>query len=101
MYEPKITLKERDGYISIWVNMPNGEIYNIWDLERKDINKKVMKCIASSFTRGFEAVIMLINELTQTSCNDVSIANLPEINMKIEKEPTKKKIKKENKKGQI
>lgn len=56
MYEPKFSFGEMRGdKKSLWVEMPNGELYNIWDVIPEQISDDVLKAIMSSFTRGIEA----------------------------------------------
>ena len=41
MYAPKITLLKRGRRIAIWVSMPNGQKYNIGDLKKDALPKKL------------------------------------------------------------
>ena len=85
-YYPKIKLKKREDKISIWVNMPNGEDYNIWDLKESEINDQVIKCIASSFDRGIKAMKMMIDSIRENI-----ILSFPEYDMKLKEDMTKKR----------
>ena len=60
-YIPTITTTERNSRVAIWVNMPNGETYNIWDLPTVD--NEIKKAVASAFERGISAARMLYAEV--------------------------------------
>jgi hypothetical protein len=36
--------------------MPDGQLYNIWDLSPTEATDNVLKAIAAAFTRGVEAL---------------------------------------------
>lgn len=48
----KIIKRERNGKVSLWVMMPNGEEWNIWDLDKKAYTKDVKSAIESAFELG-------------------------------------------------
>jgi hypothetical protein len=52
-YQPKFKKYERDGRVSLWVVMPNGEEWNIWDID--ETNSRVESAVISAFERGFSA----------------------------------------------
>lgn len=54
-YRPKLFTTERDGKVAIWIKMPGGESFNVWDLDKKVVTQQVMKAIASAFERGYLA----------------------------------------------
>lgn len=67
MYDPKFSTTERKGKFAIWVTMPNGEKYNIWDLDPRVFGKfspDVCAAIQIAFTRGFEACNMLHRQVS-------------------------------------
>lgn len=60
-YVPEFYTKIRDKKLSIWVIMPNGESYNIWDQKnKKKLSKQEQDSIITAFCRGLEAAKMLI-----------------------------------------
>lgn len=54
-YTPDFKLESRNGATALWVTMPNGEWFNIWDLYEKEITPDVLSAIKSAFYRGVEA----------------------------------------------
>ena len=62
-YEPKFTMSPRETRgkktIALWVEMPNGEKFNIWDLPKVP-NEDVQHALQSAFSRGFDAAKMLV-----------------------------------------
>jgi hypothetical protein len=75
-YNPIVTMTKRDAKIAVWVNMPSGDKYNIWDLEDKECSVTVINAIASAFERGMLAQKQMINQAMQTS--------FPSVNTKVE-----------------
>lgn len=59
-YRPKLITTDRDGKIAVWIKMPGGESYNIWDLDKKVVTPDVLKAIMSSFERGYLAHVSLV-----------------------------------------
>jgi hypothetical protein len=61
MYKPVFSVTKRDGAIAVWVTMPNGEKWNIWDVNPKTFKdaKETYDAIQASFERGFEACAMI------------------------------------------
>lgn len=62
-YEPKFTMKPRERRgektIALWVEMPNGEKFNIWDLPKVP-TEDMQQALQSAFSRGFDAAKMLV-----------------------------------------
>lgn len=63
-YQPKFTKTKRDGKVALWVEMPNGDSYNIEDLPKKLAdNPDVLSAVMSAFYRGGRAYKMLSDKL--------------------------------------
>jgi hypothetical protein len=54
-YRPEFSTTRRDGKVALWVKLPNGELYNIWDLSESELTHDVEKAIICSFERGMMA----------------------------------------------
>lgn len=54
-YIPEFKLESRNGATALWVTMPNGAWFNIWDLSSNNVNPEVLSAIKMSFYRGLEA----------------------------------------------
>lgn len=54
-YTPEFKLEPRNGAVALWVTMPNGEWFNIWDLYENEITSDVLSAVKSAFYRGVEA----------------------------------------------
>lgn len=52
-YKPEFKKYERDGKVSLWVTMPNGQDWNIWDIA--ETNPWIESAVISAFDRGFQA----------------------------------------------
>lgn len=65
-YEPKFIVTERNGKLALWVKMPNGRQYNIWDVTKSEATEDVLKTIESAFSRGMEAYSMIASHLLFT-----------------------------------
>ena len=65
MYNPKFYTTERNGELALWVEMPNGESYNIYDVS-KDLfdNSNFQRAIVFAFERGYTAARMEIEKKT-------------------------------------
>lgn len=75
-YEPQFTKKDRDGQLSLWVEMPDGGEWNIYDIEYEYDNPKVMNAIIHAFELGMKANEMMINYVT---CYVSSLAKFKEV----------------------
>lgn len=51
--------KERTSY---WVQMPNGDNYNIWDISKKNSTQEVEDALVSAFERGMIAYRMMVQD---------------------------------------
>ena len=60
-YIPTITTTKRNGRVALRVNMPDGELHNIWDLPTVD--KEIKKTVAAAFRLGILAARMLYAEV--------------------------------------
>jgi hypothetical protein len=58
-YTPEFTKWKRDGKTSLWVKMPNGGTYNIWDVAKT--SPETEAAIISAFERGFVAFRMIVD----------------------------------------
>ena len=69
MYTPKFFLGElRTGQKSpkvekqsLWVEMPDGEQYNIWDVLPQELSDDVLSAIKHAFHLGMDAHRIMIN----------------------------------------
>ena len=43
MYNPKFYTTERNGELALWVEMPNGESYNIYDVSKDFLYTRIEK----------------------------------------------------------
>jgi hypothetical protein len=57
-YKPEFSRRDRNGKISLWVKMPDGDIWNIWDLP-KGISRDGELALMHSFELGFRAAISM------------------------------------------
>jgi len=56
MYQPKFTMTSRRGQKALWVKMPSGDEFNIYDLENEDIEKESIRtAIIHAFELGWKA----------------------------------------------
>ena len=65
MYTPFLTFVKRKekackGSVGIWITMPDGENWSIWDLSEKELTTNVMHAIAHAFERGMLAHKLLV-----------------------------------------
>lgn len=69
-YRPKLKIKQRPSrecsfeddrfdYKSLWINMPDGEDWNIGDMPKEDITLPVRLAIKHAFELGFQARVQL------------------------------------------
>lgn len=61
-YRPIISATERNGELALWINMPNGLLYNIWDMPRDDA-RKYISAIRHAFELGAESMKQQISEI--------------------------------------
>jgi hypothetical protein len=63
----KITFstQQRDGKISIWVQMDGHPPLNVWDLEPDEATKHVLKAIESAWERGWRMAKNSMNDAMQ------------------------------------
>jgi hypothetical protein len=48
----KIMQEKRNKLISLWIEMPNNEKWNLWDLKQEEITTNVIDCIGSAYELG-------------------------------------------------
>lgn len=61
-YRPTITTTERNGKLAIWINLPDGRQYNVWDMPREDA-LLYMKAIRRAFELGAESIKQQLSEV--------------------------------------
>jgi hypothetical protein len=57
-YQPKITTTKRDGKTALWVNLPDGNEYNLGDVDKT--SPELLKTAAYAFECGWEAQRMWV-----------------------------------------
>ncbi len=79
-YTPRFTRRLRDetGNISLWVTMPSGGDFNIWDLPEAELTPHVEKALQAAFERGAMAEYMLTQRV-QGSVGPVSIGSFEKV----------------------
>jgi hypothetical protein len=50
--DPQFRIAERNGQASLWVVMPDGTHFNIWDIPHKELTSNALDAIKSAFFRG-------------------------------------------------
>jgi hypothetical protein len=56
---PEFKTTKRDGGIALWVEMPDGDYVNIWDVSKKEFTDNVQSAIIAAFMRGTQYMTML------------------------------------------
>lgn len=59
-YKVKFTATKRNDLKALWVTMPDGQEWNIWDLPPKDCKPEVIEAIHSAFFLGMKAKAMQV-----------------------------------------
>jgi hypothetical protein len=54
MYKPQFTMMERADRMSLWVTMPDGNAWNIWDMDMGDV-EVAESAIIYAFELGYHA----------------------------------------------
>ena len=62
MKRKRFYTKERKGKLSLWVRMPHGVDYNIWDIPHGELTPGVQQAIASAFSRGVESTYEMLHK---------------------------------------
>lgn len=55
-YKPKFYTTIREGKVALWVKMPDGKHYNIWDIPRKQFTPEMKRAVVSAFQLGGRAM---------------------------------------------
>lgn len=70
IYRFKIYTTDREGGLAIWVDLPDGDAINIWDLKVEEYTPDVKSALASAFERGIRAGKQLCTPLSHATTLD-------------------------------
>lgn len=62
-YKPKFSKTSRNGKTALWVELPDGDKWSIWDLKPKECTSEVWEAIQSAFERGMKAKTMQVQRV--------------------------------------
>jgi len=67
MHRPKITTNRRNNNIAIYVSMPGGDRFNVWDLAPEECSDDVLKAIKHAFELG----VMTARKMVSATFEDI------------------------------
>ncbi len=67
-YEPEFKANIREGKRALWVKMPDGREFNIWDIGKEEFESiSIQRAITHAFYLGYEAMKEQVRQFIYSS----------------------------------